>query len=97
MNSEDRLLTIIESGGTAVGMLRLDRVPDVTRGYEVSIAISGQFHGMGFATAALKLARQVVPSSDLLATIFQDNKPSRALFAAAGFVPVAPQRFLSRP
>jgi hypothetical protein len=66
-------------------MLRLDRLPGSEPVFEVSIAVDGRRHRCGVGRAALKLARQLAPGADLLATVKPENAASLALFAGAGY------------
>lgn len=83
------LLTIVEHGGTAAGVLRLDlREQEAPRtAHEVSILIAPERQGHGLALAALHLARNLLPATDLVAEILPGNSTSRALFKAAGYGP----------
>jgi UDP-2,4-diacetamido-2,4,6-trideoxy-beta-L-altropyranose hydrolase len=91
----DRLLAIIDAGGTNAGMLRIDRLVADNLAFEVSIAVSPEMHGRGIGRSALALLRRVVPKADLLATILAGNAASRALFARAGYRPEGDERFRS--
>jgi RimJ/RimL family protein N-acetyltransferase len=80
-----RLLTVITIDDEACGMLRLDRLTGTDPAFEISIAVDGQRHRSGVGRAALKLARQLAPGADLLATVKPENAASLALFAGAGY------------
>lgn len=79
----DRLLMIVEFDNCPAGMVRLDRLPDLS--FEISIAVDSRRHGEGIAEAALVLVRRLAPGADLIATIKPENWPSLSLFAAAGY------------
>ena len=84
----DCLLTIVECGATAVGMLRLDRLPEGADGrprHEVSILVGPERQGEGIARAALALARRLQPEAALVAEIKPENRASLALFRGAGY------------
>ena len=62
--------------------MRLDRLANdngLAR-HEVAIAIHPDFHDRGLGLAALRLVRALVPGAVLDATVFAENKASRALF-----------------
>ena len=96
LDNPEQLLTIVEADGIAVGMVRLDRVPDEAASFEISIAIDSRRHGEGNGRAALALVRRLAPGADLIATVRSENKPSLALFAAAGYRPDGHERYRSR-
>jgi UDP-2,4-diacetamido-2,4,6-trideoxy-beta-L-altropyranose hydrolase len=81
------LLAIVEADGDNAGFVRLDRkmIDSINGGREISIAINPQLYGRGIGSAALLLARRLVPASILEAEILPDNAASKALFANAGF------------
>ena len=84
--SRDTAIWIAESGGKAVGQVRLERGFD---GLEVSIYVDDAVRGHGVAKAMLDNARAAAakrwPGVDLVARIKPDNWPSRRLFARAGY------------
>jgi UDP-2,4-diacetamido-2,4,6-trideoxy-beta-L-altropyranose hydrolase len=95
----DKLLLIVEAGRRPVGTVRLDRLANdngLAR-HEVAIAIHPDFHDRGLGLAALRLVRALVPGAVLDATVFAENKASRALFASAGFIAIAPDLYRNRP
>jgi spore coat polysaccharide biosynthesis predicted glycosyltransferase SpsG/RimJ/RimL family protein N-acetyltransferase len=92
----DRLLAIVESGGDACGMIRIDALSEPRPAFEVSIAIAPERHGRRMGRAALSLLRRAVPLADLVATVLPDNAASRALFARGGFCSDGENRYRSR-
>ena len=96
LGDEDRLLTIIESDGRAVGMIRFDKTSAAPVTFEISIALDQDRHGEGLGAAGLALVRRLAPGADLTATVLSENKASRALFAAAGYRSCGPDRLLNR-
>jgi len=85
LNDPRAEMCIIELGGTACGLLRLDPLDEDCR-FEVSILISTRYQGQGVGTAGLKLAPLLLPWAELLADVKSDNTQSRGAFLAAGFV-----------
>lgn len=94
-----RLLMIVEAGYAPVGMLRLDRLAE--RGgpphYEVSLVVRAAFGNRGIGTAALALARRLLPGAVLKAGIALANVTSRRAFARAGFRPAGGDLMLHDP
>lgn len=91
-----RLLTVIEHGQEPAGVLRLDDIDDGT-GYEVSIYVAPDKYRLGLASAALGLARRLLPGRNLYAEVLPGNRASRRLFLAAGYRETQPGHYLSRP
>lgn len=77
---------IILCDGVPAGMLHLDAldVPGVDA-YDVSILVAPERQGLGIATTAMMLARDVIPGAELRAEIHDKNLASKALFRRAGF------------
>jgi spore coat polysaccharide biosynthesis predicted glycosyltransferase SpsG/RimJ/RimL family protein N-acetyltransferase len=96
LDDTSRLLAIIEVDGASTGMLRLDRGSAAEPSFEISIAVDSARHGEGIGAAALALARRLAPSADLVATVKPENRPSLALFAAAGYRPDGDNRYRCR-
>ena len=76
------IFSIVMCGDAPVGTIRLDRRKN---GYLVSILTGRAFHRMGIGSAALAMARRLVPESDLIAEILPGNAASVGLFAKAGY------------
>lgn len=89
LSSSHCRLMIVECGGDAAGMLRLDLIEDAARrdSYEVSILIAPEQQGRGLALAALGLVRVWLPDAELVAETLPGNVASQRLFEAAGYVP----------
>ena len=80
----DRYLMIVEHADAPAGVLRLDRLdrPDT---YEVSIFIAPEKYRLGIGSAALSLARALVPGATLHADVLPENTGSLGLFRGAGY------------
>ncbi|MES2176558.1 MAG: UDP-2,4-diacetamido-2,4,6-trideoxy-beta-L-altropyranose hydrolase [Gemmatimonadota bacterium] len=85
LDDPHRLLIVIEHAGQPVGSLRLDRVQTHPHRHEVSILIAADQRGNGIASAALDLARRLLPASELVAEVLPGNAGSVALFTRAGY------------
>lgn len=79
-----RLLTTICHRGTPVGVLRFDQLAEAAS-FEVSIAVAPERHGSGIGSAALQLARELMPGARLVAEVDPANLASRRLFEGAQF------------
>jgi UDP-2,4-diacetamido-2,4,6-trideoxy-beta-L-altropyranose hydrolase len=90
----DRLLMIIEAGGRAAGMLRLDGLGGTP---EVTIAIAPECHGQGVGKAALLAAGALLPRQSFDAFVHPDNSASHGLFRACGYHAVAPDAYRLPP
>ncbi len=86
MADPSRWLFMMEADGEPVGSLRLDERGDGT--VEVSIYTSPQSYRRGFATAALQLARELMPARTFVAEVADGNDASTALFTRSNFRPV---------
>lgn len=96
LDDDDRLLLVIEVGGEAAGMVRLDKIAERPTTLEISMAVDGARHAQGLGRAGLALVRRLAPNADLAATVYPQNRGSLALFAAAGFRPEGTDRYWSR-
>ncbi len=83
LHNVNRHLYFIEYSGQPAGMLRLDE--NMQNTYEVSILVDPQYHGMGLASAALSLARQLLPNALFKAEVLEANEASHKLFQKAGY------------
>lgn len=93
----DCLLAIVEHGGSAAGILRLDRRAGQDLAYEVSIVTAPEKRGLGLAPAALALGRELAPGADLVAEVLPANAASLALFERAGYQREPDGLFHARP
>ncbi len=93
LDDSERLLMIVETDDTPSGMVRLDRLSDQPTAFEVSIAVDVVRQGEGIGAAALALLRRLAPGADFVATVKAENRPSLALFAAAGYRPDGDDRY----
>jgi UDP-2,4-diacetamido-2,4,6-trideoxy-beta-L-altropyranose hydrolase len=94
-----RLLAIIEYGGVAAGLVRLDRLTGMSSQpcYEISIAVDPDFKHRGLGKAALSLVRHVAPAAIFEATILPQNSASISLFCGSGFVFAGDHLYRSAP
>lgn len=76
---------IVECEGAAVGCVRIDEGT-------ISIALASSARGKGVGRAAI-LAACEAWAAPVTAQIREDNQPSRAAFAACGFVQTDPMTF----
>lgn len=79
-------LWVIEEGGVAAGVVRLDRLPD-ERG-RISIALPARARGRGLGRQAITAACELW-ARPVVAEILPTNTASRACFEACGFVVTA--------
>lgn len=95
----ERIMTIIEHDGEAVGVLRFDPVSDPAGGpgCEVSISVDPDRHGLGIASGALALGRRLLPGIRLYAEVLPGNVASRRLFLSAGYLETRRGHFFSPP
>lgn len=87
LRSSHCLLAVVEHGGTAAGVLRLDLREQAAphTAYEISILIAPEQQGQGLALEALRLARDWLPGVELVAEVLPGNSASQGLFKAAGY------------
>ena len=78
------VLNIIEHGGDAAGLLRLDKQFEEDT-FEVSILIAPQRRGLGIGRTALALLRVLLPDTRFVAEVHPANTTSQKLFAGAGY------------
>lgn len=79
-------LAIAEHDGAPVGLVRIERAAAGAPG-RISIVIDPSARGAGLGQAAIAAAC-AADGGSIVAEILDDNHPSRACFAAAGFAPV---------
>lgn len=82
------LLHIIAHAGAAAGILRLDRCGNGGEGgdaYLVSILVDPEKHNQGIGSAALALARRMLPEAEFRAEVRPGNAASDRLFDKAGY------------
>ena len=87
-------LNMVMLGGECAGVLRLDRFDEIT--YEVSILTAPACKRRGVASAALRLARRLLPRGEFRAEVQDENEASRNLFLSCGYEPAA-QGFVLHP
>lgn len=85
LSDVDSLFMIVECAGRSAGVLRLDRRGIVISSYEVSILIAPDRYRQGIGAGVLALARQLMPSAELVAEVLPQNEASLRLFTAAGY------------
>lgn len=81
----DCLFNIVLHGGKPAGVLRLDRRGNAEV-YEISILTAPDRRRLGLASAALTLARQLLPQACFEAEVLSNNEASHALFRGAGYM-----------
>lgn len=84
------LLHIVTHGDEPAGILRLDRIegsPAKNGALEISILVATDRLRRGIGSAALALARRLVPSCEIRAYVLPENQASADLFAGAGYRP----------
>jgi UDP-2,4-diacetamido-2,4,6-trideoxy-beta-L-altropyranose hydrolase len=82
-HADDRFM-VMEAAGQPVGVVRLDPSDDFGD-LEVSIYLSPDHYGKGYAQAGLRAAHALSPETALVAFIKPENTRSLKLFARAGF------------
>jgi RimJ/RimL family protein N-acetyltransferase len=96
LDDPDRLLAIVEWKRTPAGMLRVDRKTGEQSAFEVSIAVTPEFHGRGIGSAALAILRKALPKAELTATVLAGNRASQTMFERAGYCREGEERYRSR-
>ena len=80
---------LFDSEFGAIGMSRLDALPESTNKYEISILVEPNQHGKGLGTRILSLTCEsffdVFPNCVIVAHIDLENYISQKLFLRAGF------------
>lgn len=93
-----RILTVIECDGEPAGVLRLDQVGEGRSGaYVVSILVDPDHYRRRIASAALALARDLLPGVELHAEVYPENAASLRLFHGAGYVAAGGILHVNRP
>jgi UDP-2,4-diacetamido-2,4,6-trideoxy-beta-L-altropyranose hydrolase len=87
MATSDDQFMVMEASGQPVGVVRLDPNDD-SEDMEVSIYLSPDEYGNGYAQAGLRQAQALSPETALIAFIMPENTRSLKLFARVGFQPV---------
>lgn len=86
LGSADRKLFVAESGGQAIGQIRLDRAAGAT--WEISITVAPNARGKGFSPAMLRAAEtpaKELGGKRLVAVIKKGNESSVRAFKGAGY------------
>lgn len=84
LGTSNKNLLVIRNLKTPIGQIRFDRTGD--KEAEISISISKEFQGKGFATKSLKLAiKKQKNIQKLIAEVNKNNKASIRLFEKLGF------------
>ncbi len=94
LNNDDCLFAIVEHNQQPAGAIRLDRNKT---DFEISIVIAPNKRQIGIGTSALALARDLVPTSNILAYVKPDNVASLRLFKAVEYVSSGDNYYLQRP
>ena len=93
VNNHDCLLNMIIYEDQQKGMVRLDRLNDGNDSFEISIIVDPETRGIGLAAAGVKLARELVPKSKIVADVHPDNIASQSLFEQAGYKKVGTRTY----
>lgn len=86
LSSPDRKLFVAESGGQAIGQIRLDRTAGAT--WEISITVAPTARGKGYSPAMLRAAEapaKELGGKRLVAVIKKGNESSVRAFKGAGY------------
>ncbi|GDY27928.1 UDP-2,4-diacetamido-2,4,6-trideoxy-beta-L-altropy ranose hydrolase [Agarivorans sp. Toyoura001] len=94
ISNQNNKLYLVVSNGEPLGMLRLDLIAPLS--YEISIVTAQEKVRTGVASAALKLARALLPKAKLYATILAKNHASIGLFINQGFERIEQNRYLQK-
>ncbi|WP_372933129.1 GNAT family N-acetyltransferase, partial [Shewanella putrefaciens] len=81
--------------GDPCGAIRLDEF--ATENYLISIFIAPRNHGQGIGLFGLQLIDQCFPGINIHATVLTENIASQCLFTKAGYLQVAPDKFIREP
>ncbi|HET7475534.1 MAG TPA: bifunctional UDP-2,4-diacetamido-2,4,6-trideoxy-beta-L-altropyranose hydrolase/GNAT family N-acetyltransferase [Dermatophilaceae bacterium] len=88
----DRLLLVVEDGGSPVGTVRWDRLAG--QGWQVSITVDPGRRGQGLGAAVLAAGEVALrakdPTGPRLAGVHETNEASYRLFLRAGYLPDLP-------
>ena len=79
------IFNIITHGDNAAGLLRFDYKEDL-KGFEISIVIAPDLHGLGIATQALRLGRVLLDDWNIYAYVNSANGTSLRLFKKAVYI-----------
>ena len=98
LNIQDKNSTLymLKHEKTCVGSIRLDRYMNSSKKnkqYYISLLISPEHQGNGFALAALLQLPVLVEKADFFADIHKDNLASKHVFLKAGFVEISAQHY----
>ena len=86
---------VIQHGGEAAGILRLDQRPD-SLGYVLSIFVIPAKYRLGIAFAVLQVVKRLHLGVDIYAQVMVDNQASVGLFKRAEFIQIQPDLFVWR-
>lgn len=84
LDDPDCIFNIVQCGEQPVGVLRFDKTPSGD-GYEISILIAADRHGLGIGGCALELGKRLLPGERITAAIHPDNRTSIRMFERAGY------------
>lgn len=96
LDDPDCIFNIVLYGGAPVGVLRFDRLA-TGDGFEVSILIAAERHGLGIGGCALAIGKHLLPSDRILAAIDPANRASVRMFERAGYRAAGPGQWLWEP
>lgn len=96
LDDPDCIFNIVLHGDAPTGVLRFDRLASGS-GFEVSILIAADRHGLGIGGCALELGKHLLPSERILAAIDPANRASIQMFERAGYRAAGPGQWMLEP
>jgi RimJ/RimL family protein N-acetyltransferase len=100
LGQADRLFFIGRLGRQEIGVIRFDELAGEPGAYEVSLYLDPSLHGLGLGTGLLRAGEQALAerpgACEIRAEVLDENASSLALFRAAGYRPLGPNRFGKR-
>lgn len=96
LETDDPGMWIIEAAGDAVGYVRLDQMSG-NKGFSVSVLVCGSGRKSGYAAAALRRLRELVPHDRFVAEVRSGNVASQRLFESVGYVRAAGGTYVNDP
>ena len=83
LTSSANLVAIVCLDNVSVGLLQIVELSAMRS--EISILIHPEYRARNIGTAALRLARKLMPGVTFQATIHKNNKPSLHMFSKEGY------------
>ena len=94
LKNSECLFNIIELDDQAVGLIRLDRIKGEDELSEISIVVDPEIQGKGLAFGGLKLVRDMIPHSIIIADVHPDNIASHKLFKKSGYKKIGQRTYI---